>query len=276
MTTITAVGSATAEVPWNCWYGDTRLPLAFPEGFRVDVLKMRDAAAMSPEGVAAAVQNPVGPSLRELAGAARSAVIAVDDISRPTPAELVLPAVLGELSDIADAQVRIVVALGAHRPLVRQELQWKLGAAVLERYSVEQHHPYENLVDLGRSTRGTPIRLNRTFCEADLKIAIGGVMPHPYMGFGGGAKIVLPGLAGIETLQANHQPAVSGISGGLCNPDVDARRDIEEIALGAGLAFSCNAVVGASRQLAGLFCGHPVAAHRAAVAFARQTYATPL
>ncbi len=56
-------------------------------------------------------------------------------------------------------------------------------------------------------------------------------MPHPYMGFGGGAKLVVPGLAGIETLQANHQPAVTGISGGLANPDVDARRDVEEIAL---------------------------------------------
>ena len=126
--------------------------------------------------------------------------------------------------------------------MVRAELERKLGAAILRTFDVEQHHPYENLVDLGRSSRGTPIRLNRTFCDADLKMVVGGVMPHPYMGFGGGAKLVVPGLAGIETLQANHQPAVTGISGGLAQADVEARRDVEEIALNAGLAFSVNAV----------------------------------
>jgi nickel-dependent lactate racemase len=155
-------------------------------------------------------------------------------------------------------------------------MEQKLGADALQLFDIEQHHPYENLLDLGRSSRGTPVRLNRSFCEADLKIALGGVLPHPYMGFGGGAKLVVPGLAGIETLQANHQPAVTGISGGLANPDVDARRDVEEIALKAGLNFTCNVVVNSRREIAGLFCGHPVSAHRAAASFARDIYATPV
>jgi hypothetical protein len=84
----------------------------------------------------------------------------------------------------------------------------------------------------------------------------------------------VPGLAGIETLQAHHQPAVTGISGGLGDPDVDARRDVEEIALKAGLAFSCNAVVNSRREIARLVCGHPVVAHRAAAQTARDLYAT--
>jgi nickel-dependent lactate racemase len=145
---------------------------------------------------------------------------------------------------------------------------------VLDAFDVEQHHPYENLAHFGTSTRGTPIWLNRTFCDAEVKVSVGSVMPHPYMGFSGGAKIIVPGLAGIETLQANHQPAVTGISGGLNDPDVDARREVEEIALKAGLAFSCNAVVNERREIAGLFCGHPVSAHRAAARFARSVYAT--
>jgi nickel-dependent lactate racemase len=95
------------------------------------------------------------------------------------------------------------------------------------------------------------------------------------MGFGGGAKLVVPGLAGIETLQANHQPAVTGISGGLANADVDARRDVEQIALETGLAFTCNVVINARRETAGLFCGHPVSAHRAAARFATEVFATP-
>jgi nickel-dependent lactate racemase len=264
-----------ASVPWGCWAPETTLELRFPEHFLVQVNRMRDGGVLEPAAVAEAVRRPIDSHpLRELARGARTAVVAVDDITRPTPTAAVLPLILSELDGISHGNIRILIALGAHRPMVRAELEQKLGAGVLEEFDVEQHHPYENLVDLGTSSRGTPIRLNRSFCDADLRIALGGVLPHPYMGFGGGAKLVVPGLAGIETLQANHQPAVTGISGGLADPDVDARRDVEEIASKAGLTFSCNVVINSRREAAGLFCGHPVAAHRAAARFAKAIYNT--
>ena len=275
MTIAHSAPAVTASVPWGCWYSDSFFDLEFPSHFAVDLLEMRDAPRLSSGAIRAAVEQPTdGPRLREMTAGARSAVIAVDDISRPTPVSAVLPAVLDELSAIPADRITILVALGAHRPMIREELVRKLGAEILREYDVQQHHPYENLVDRGRSSRGTPIRLNRTFCEADLRVGVSSVVPHPYMGFGGGAKIVVPGLAGIETLQANHQPAVTGITGGLCDPDVDARRDIEEIALQAGLAFCCNVVVNSQRAIAGLFCGHPVSSHRQAARLCRETYAT--
>jgi nickel-dependent lactate racemase len=267
--------AVTAAVPWGCWYGDALLELEFPSHFSVDLLEMRDAPALTSAAIRSAVEQPIGgPRLRDMAAGARSAVIAVDDISRPTPVAAILPAVLDELTAIPGERITILVALGAHRPMVREELVRKIGAGILREYDVQQHHPYENLVDRGRSSRGTPIRLNRTFCEADLRVGVSSVVPHPYMGFGGGAKIVVPGLAGIETLQANHQPAVTGITGGLCDPNVDARHDIEEIALQAGLAFCCNVVVNSRRAIAGLFCGHPVSSHRQAASCCRETYET--
>jgi nickel-dependent lactate racemase len=265
----------TAAVPWGCWYGDERLELDFPPGYGVQVNGIQDPPVLSASEIETAIVSPIdSPSLAELARGARNAVIAVDDISRPTPVADVLPALVAEIAAIPERHITILVALGAHRPLVRAELEKKLGAEILGRFNVEQHHPYENLVDLGRSKRGTPVKLNRTFIEADVKITVGGVLPHPYMGYGGGAKIIVPGLAGIETLQANHQPAVTGITGGLCNPEAEARHDIEDIALAAGLKFSCNAVVNARREIAGFYCGHPVTAHRAAARFCRQIYAT--
>ena len=270
-----APAAAGVTIPWGSWDPETTLELPFPSRFSVQVNAMRDGRQLSAAALADAVRQPIDSKpLRELAAHARTAVIAVDDITRPTPVADVLPILLSELQDIPAENIKFLVALGAHRPMVRAELEKKLGAAVLDQYDVEQHHPYENLVDLGTSSRGTPIRLNRSFCEADLKIALGGVMPHPYMGFGGGAKLVVPGLAGIETLQANHQPAVTGISGGLANPDVDARRDVEDIALKAGLDFSCNVVVNSRREVAGLVSGHPVSAHRAAARLASKIYAT--
>jgi lactate racemase len=266
---------AAANVPWGCWDPESTFDLPFPSRFPVQVNGIRDAKALAPAALADAMRQPIDSKpLRELAAGARTAVIAVDDITRPTPVHAVLPLLLAELSSLPTENIRILVALGAHRPMVRVELERKLGAAIVDELDIEQHHPYENLVSLGTSSRGTPVWLNRHYCEADLKITVGGVMPHPYMGFGGGAKLVVPGLAGIETLQANHQPAVTGISGGLANPDVEARREVEEIALQSGLAFSCNVVINAQRQIAGLYCGHPVSAHRAAVGFAREVYAT--
>lgn len=266
---------ARATVPWGCWEPEGTLELPFPPRFSVQVNGMRDGRPLSAEAAEEAVRRPVDSKpLHELAAGARSAVIAVDDITRPTPARAVLPLILSELESIPSENIKILVALGAHRPMVRLELERKIGAAILNEFDVEQHHPYENLIDLGRSSRGTPIRLNRSYCEADLKVGIGCVLPHPYMGFGGGAKLVVPGLAGIETLQANHQPAVTGISGGLANAEVDARRDVEEIALNSGLNFSCNVVINSHREIAGLYCGHPVSAHRAAVGCATEIYAT--
>jgi nickel-dependent lactate racemase len=269
------MATSGVAVPWGCWHGDGPLDLEFPPGSAVEVNWIRDSRRLTDAEIQKSVSRPIeSPSLRELAAGAQSAAIAVDDITRPTPIAAVLPCLLRELASIPEERITIIIALGAHRPMTRAELEQKLGAEVLRRFSVEQHHPYENLIDLGRSSRGTPVLLNRSFYEAALKITVGGVLPHPYMGFGGGAKLVVPGLAGIETLQANHQPAVTGITGGLCDAEAEARRDIEEIALAAGLQFTCNVVVNARREIAGLFCGHPVAAHRAAARVCSNVYAT--
>jgi lactate racemase len=267
----------TVEIPWGCWYGDGTFCLTFPDRFALSLLKMPDLDPLSAAAIAESICNPVdSPRVKELASQAASVAIAVDDISRPTRTSEILPALLRELSAVPRDKVTIYIALGAHRPMLGQELRLKLGEEVLQTCNVVQHHPYENLVELGRSSRGTPVFINRSFYEADLKIGVGAVLPHPYAGYSGGGKVVLPGLAGIETLRANHEPAVTGISGGLGDPNVEARRDIEEIALQAGLAFSCNIVVNARRETVGLVSGHPITAHRRAACLAGDAYATPL
>ena len=267
--------SPTVTVPWGSWYEDTTLKLDFPPDFDVELCTIRDGVALRPDEIQAGVRSPINSkSLREMAEGAKSAVIAVDDITRPTPAAEVLPFILEELSSISQQNIKILISLGAHRPMVRQELEKKLGPEIVATLDVEQHHPHENLADLGTSSRGTPISINRNFLEADLKLSVGAVMPHPYMGFSGGTKLVVPGLAGMETLRSNHSAAITGISGGLGDPDVEARKDIEEIGLKAGLKFTCNVVVNSRREIAGLFCGDPVDSHRAAARFCQEIYET--
>jgi nickel-dependent lactate racemase len=250
-----------------------------PEGYEVEVHPIRGDRILDRSDLQSALESAVGtPPLRDLAQGRRNAVVAVEDLSRPARLRNILPLVLRELhrGGIPEERLSIIVAVGGHAPLDRPALLRKLGRRVVSRYDVTNHHPYENLVDLGTSRRGIPLHINKSFADADLKIAVGSVVPHPYAGFGGGAKIVLPGVAGIETLEANHRPAVTGVHGGFNNVEENtARREMEEMALDAGLEFIVNVVTDDRRRTLGVYPGHPVLAHRRAVEHARKAYATP-
>lgn len=263
------------HIPWSAWFDERELELPLPPGWKIDTCDVDDTA--SGPGLAEALAAPIeAPALEQLAHGAKCAAIAIEDITRPAAVAPALEAVLDRLvrAGLPSDRVKVIVAVGGHAPLRLDELRLKVGDNVLQRCDVVNHHPYEGLVDLGTSRGGLPIKINRLFVEADLRLAIGSVVPHPYAGFGGGGKIVLPGIAGIETLEMNHRPAVTGLSGaGLGVVDGNrARSEMEEIALAAGLQAVLNIVPGSRRQPLGYFYGHPVAAHRAAVDLARRAY----
>ena len=108
---------------------------------------------------------------------------------------------------------------------------------MIDKIKYENHHPYENLVYIGDSYKSTPIYINKTYYDAEVKIAIGSVVPHPLAGYGGGAKVVLPGLCGIQTLEANHKAGIRGIGVGL-GIVTELRKDIEDTCKKVGLDFS--------------------------------------
>lgn len=266
---------SSVRIPWSAWFDEREETLPLPRGWRVDVCAIDDD--VSGPTLGEALDAPIGaPDLIELAQGAQSAAIAVEDITRPAVVAPGLEALLDLLAaaGLSSERVKVIIAVGGHAPLRLDELRMKVGDAVLARCDVINHHPYEGLVDLGTSRSGIPIRINRHFYAADVKLAVGSVVPHPYAGFGGGGKIVLPGVAGIETLEMNHRPAVTGLSGGGLGEvdDNRARAEMEEIALTAGLQAVLNIVPGSRRQPLGHFYGHPVAAHREAVALARRAY----
>ena len=122
------------------------------------------------------------------------------------------------MAGITNDNITLIYALGAHRPINRQDSIKKVGLKIIDKIKIENHHPYENLVYIGDSYKATPIYLNKTYYDAEVKVAIGSVIPHPLAGYGGGAKVVLPGLCGIQTLEANHEAGVRGIGIGLGRP----------------------------------------------------------
>lgn len=267
---------SAVKLRWSAWFEERTVTLPLPPGWQVDVCDINDRERGPSLGEA--LSHPIGiPPLSEMARGAHSAAIAVEDITRPADAAPALEALLDLLAaaGIPSERVTVVIALGGHAPMRLDELRLKVGEAVLQRCDVINHHPYEGLVDLGVSKSGIPIKINQRYYEADIKLAVGCVLPHPYAGFGGGGKIVLPGIAGIETLEMNHRPAVTGLSGaGLGVVEGNrARAEMEEIALAAGLHAVLNIVPGSKRQALGHYYGHPIAAHREAVALARRAYA---
>jgi nickel-dependent lactate racemase len=268
-----------AQMWWKAWYGPERLEMSFPADWDVRVYPMRDAPRLTDAAIAEAIRMPVGTApLRELARGRKNAVIASDDISRPAESARIIPCLAEELNaaGIPDERILILVALGGHRQMHRPDLLLKFGSDVLDRFRIYNHSPFYNLVPAGTSQRGTPIEINRFYAEADLKIGVGSIVTHPQAGFGGGGKIVLPGLASTETIFKNHCPTLAGDGGCLLEVDGNENRaDIEDVALRTGLDFIVNQVSNDAGEAAGIFAGHPIEAHRAGVRYAREVYATP-
>lgn len=267
-------------VQWRAWFGDTILNLTFPDLWQVRRFDMHDSPALSPHKIVDALVHPIeGSPLDDLAKRARHAVIAVDDLSRPTPASEILPSVLDILegAGVARDRTRILISLGSHTRLRPDELRRKLGDEVVTRYAVANHDCHDDLVDVGVKVGDVPVSINRWFAEADLRILLGSVVPHPFAGFSGGAKMVLPGLANIESIEWTHRAVMRGLRGtaGILAEN-HFRIEFERVARHVGVHFGINAVVNGRREIAGLFSGDLTAAHREAAKFARTVYGTPL
>ena len=178
---------------------------------------MRGGPDIGDAGIRQALQETIGaPPLREFARGRSSAAILVDDLSRPTPAFRLLPYVLEELAAAgigADA-VKIICALAAHRPMTRDDLVKKVGLDIVDTMQVLNHNAYENLEFLGYSSRGIPIWVNRDMTSCEVRIALGMITPRGGM-FGGGAKLLIPGACGQQTILLKPPPRTRKLS---CTP----------------------------------------------------------
>ncbi|MEM3045571.1 MAG: lactate racemase domain-containing protein [Candidatus Bathyarchaeia archaeon] len=220
-----------------------------------------------------ALAQPTG-SLR-LSALARKrggkAVVMVDDKLRPTPAYRVLPAVLDELQKggLHPRDITIVTGTGLHEVMTEEELAKKVGDETLARYRVLPHNPHdkEQQAFMGFSNLGSPIWINEAVAEASVKVSVGRVAPHGDAGYEGGAKMIVPGVASLETVMHNHAMFLSAKAGIGTLDSNPGRRDMDDIGGKVGLDFLVNFVVGSDGEPVKGFAGHYLRAHRAAVAY---------
>ena len=156
--------------------------------------------------IRAALAQPIGSlPLAELPRAGQRVVIITSDITRPCPSARLLPPVLAELgrAGIRDQDVTVVFGLGSHRPHTPQERAQLAGDAVSRRVRCIDSDPNDVAV-IGHTSRGTPVAVFRPVLAADLRVCLGAIEYHYFAGYSGGYKAVIPGVAGLETIQRNH------------------------------------------------------------------------
>lgn len=255
-------------------FGERQLEVPLPDGWELQAVCEPAPFDAEPDPHAAcekALAEPAGMApLAELARGKKKVAVVLEDLSRPTPVHLFSPAVAQALEQagVPDDAVTIVTGLGVHRPMTAAEVETKIGPSVFARYRWINHdfEPGDHLALLGRTRRGTEVWINRVVAEADLVVTLGCIEPHVIACFGGGAKMIVPGVAGKQTIAANHaintRPATFNNVG--LDPDANPmRQDLEEAAamLTAPL-FVVNAVLRGDLSIARIVAGDPVKAHR--------------
>jgi len=259
------------EIPrnWNILYGREIAP-----------------ARPCPDALAEAkrsLDHPIGsPGLEVLAGQAGRIVILFDDLTRPTPAHLVFPEVLNRLNrgGAQDRQISAICATGTHMPPDEKGLEQKMGTEAYRRLSprvfCHDARSREN-VPIGRTSRGALIEINRFVAEADLILGIGSCFPHGWAGFGGGSKIVMPGVCGLQSIASHHlawlrnsRTHAGNIQGNLFYEESN------EIARMIGPLFKIDFLLNFKGEVIQIFCGDVVGEHAEAIKRCIETTAADL
>ena len=268
-------------------YGRDRYPLELPENWDVTVIRKpaMPVEAEPADAVRKALGAPVGSNtLAQEARGKKTACILICDITRPVPNGLLLPAIVRELigAGLKADDITVLVATGLHRPNEGAELEELVGDEwVMRTVRVENHFARDDAahVDLGRTpTRGTPVKLDRRFVEADVKIATGLVEPHFMAGYSGGRKVIAPGIAHRDTITTFHSARF------MAHPNADncilegnpLHEEQLEIVRMLGHVLAVNTVIDEHRRLSFVNYGEILASHHQAVEFTERYARVPI
>jgi nickel-dependent lactate racemase len=267
-------------------YGRGTLPIDLPEGLEVTLIRKPPMPLLADAdgAVRASLANPVGARpLRQEAKGKKSACILICDITRPVPNGLLLQPIIRELlaAGIPASGITVLVATGLHRPNLGPELEELVGDPwVLQTVRVQNHYARNDgdHVDLGHTAKGTPVKVDRRFVQAEVKIATGLVEPHFMAGYSGGRKVIAPGVAHRDTITTFHSERfMSHPRSDNCVLEGNPLHE-EQLAIAAmlGPVFSMDVVIDEARRLSFVSFGEVVQSHALAVAFVERYVRVPV
>lgn len=228
------------------------------------------------------LEQPINsPSLKDLIKKGQKILIIVDDYTRTTPTNLILPILMEKLrlAGISRKDIKLLVASGTHRKMSHEEKKKKYGKDIVNNYEILDHNwrDDKSLVKLDTTKQGTEIWINREVLKADFVIGIGQIVPHRVAGFSGGSKIIQPGVCGPITTGQTHWLSAkykgSKIMGKINNP---IREEINEIGETVGLKFIVNTICDGLGNIFKCVCGEPIKTFEEGCKSALDIYGIPL
>ena len=259
-------------------YGESSLTLEVPDHSRVVIPEEATGVADIRAEIRRAIDNPIGtPLLEQLAAGKSDAVIVINDITRPAPSGIMLEELLRDLSHagIKEDKVTVVIATGNHRPNTGEEIKDMIGPGLASRLRVFNHDcdDSNNLTSLGHTDSGLPVWINRRVAGGAFKIATGLITPHHGAGYSGGRKSVMPGVAGLKTLNRHHSlpirpyhPAYGWMK---ANP---FHEEAVKVARMVGVDFILNVVKNSCGQVVAAVAGELEMAHEHGVSICQKSW----
>lgn len=259
-------------------FGRRQLAVSLPEGAQPTVIRKVSLPKLADQrqAVRQALDHPVSANpFGALATGRKSACILICDITRPVPNKLFLRPMIEDLikGGMKAENISVVVATGLHRPNEGTELEELVGDPwVLKTVRVENHFARNDAdhVDLGHTSRlRTPVKIDRRFVDADLRIVTGLIEPHFMAGWSGGRKVVAPGVAHHETIRTFHSARfMEDPLAVQCNLVGNPLHEEQlEIIRMIGEVYALNTVLDEDRDLVYVNFGEVIASHLAAVDF---------
>ncbi len=246
-------------------YGHSTCDLSLPKDGWVGTFfpHRQEVDASEAEVIRMALDHPIeSDALEHMVQPGMQVVIVTSDNTRPCSNSVLLPPLLERLNaaGLQDADITVVIALGLHRPMTEAELRKSVGDHVFQRVRVI-NHDVDDVVEVGRTQRGTPVQIFRPVVEADFRICVGNVEFHYFAGYSGGAKALVPGVAAPITVNRNHSHMVddAAVAANLVGNPV--REDLEEAAAMVGADFILNVVVDEHHRVIDASAGDVSAAH---------------
>jgi lactate racemase len=208
----------------------------------------------------------------------KNVVIIVNDVSRPTPYNYMLPPLLDILHQggVRKEEVTFIIATGVHKPHTTEQSIEIFGKGIFGQYRFIFHDCDHNLVDMGKLKSGNFFQVNEEVAKADFIITTGVIIPHYFAGFSGGRKSILPGVSGRETIQFNHSQMVN-LMGNL--PDIKENPislEMLEAAKRIGVDFILNVITNSNGEIVKVVAGDLEKAWYKGINISAEMYQVPI
>lgn len=230
-------------------YGNKRITLRLPDKNIIGVLSANETQPLKNpvSKLEELLEKPINTnSLDQVIKTkkVKKILIIVNDVTRPTPYNIILPPLLNKLeqAEVKKENIIFMIATGAHRGNTKEENIRIFGKKIVSSYYFINHSCDDNLTDLGTLESGNRLIINSVIKEVDFIITTGVIVPHYIAGFSGGRKSILPGICGKETIERNHSKMIhpNAVTGNLTDNPV--HEEMTEAAKRVGVDFNVNVI----------------------------------